>query len=262
MTHTGPLNQEKNGERSLPHSLPDSPSTNVDELQERISSLDRERISLRAQLADLQGNPPNTATTSVRTMPSIEPMDPEDRVFDPAVKLERLSGNRRFAVWLGRAGIDTLRVALGAIFLGFGALKLVPGVSPAEDISRRTVDRLTFGLVSGDAATFLVGLLEVTIGLCLVSGKFLRLGLALLMVAMIGVLSPLVLFTDDLFAGKYHAPTLLGQYVLKDFVLLAAAVVIIARELARFVDESEKGEPEEPDVGLATYLDEESNETV
>ncbi len=179
-----------------------------------------------------------------------EPLDPlftSDNTEYPLTRRAQLS------LWLGRVGIDSLRVALGAVFLVFGALKLVPGVSPAEDISRRTVDRLTFGLVSGDAASFLVGLLEVTIGLCLVSGKLLRFGLVLLIAAMVGVLSPLVLFTDDLFAGKYNAPTLLGQYVLKDVVLLAAAVVIIARELARFFDESEKSEPEAPDDVRANY---------
>lgn len=159
--------------------------------------------------------------------------DPIDRVFDPSAPVPPFTIKGQFAIWLGKVTIDTLRIFLGLIFLGFGLLKFFPEVSPAEDISRRTVDTLTFGLLSGDTAGFLVALVEVSIGFCLVTGLFQKFGLALLGMAMIGIMSPLVLFPEDLFAGKYHAPTLLGQYVLKDFVLLAAGLVIIARELGK-----------------------------
>jgi uncharacterized membrane protein YkgB len=45
---------------------------------------------------------------------------------------------------------------------------------------------------------------------------------------MVGILSPLVLFFPELFPG---APTLEGQYVLKDIVLVAAGLVVTARAL-------------------------------
>jgi putative oxidoreductase len=156
-----------------------------------------------------------------------------DPVFDPAREPVPGADERWFTVWLGRVSIDTLRISLGLVFLVFGLLKYIPEVSPAEDISRRTVDTLTFGLISGDAAGILVATVEVAIGVCLLTGKFLRFGLALLFVAMIGIMSPLVLFTDELFSGKYNAPTLLGQYVIKDIVLLAAGLVVVARELGK-----------------------------
>lgn len=138
----------------------------------------------------------------------------------------------RLIAWLGNISISTLRICLGLVFLLFGALKLFSGVSPAESISVRTVDKLTFGLVDGDAARLLVAVLEVSIGLLLISGRWLRLGLLLLAIAGVGILSPLFLFTSELFSGNHHAPTLLGQYVIKDVVLLAAGVVITARVLA------------------------------
>ncbi len=43
-----------------------------------------------------------------------------------------------------------------------------------------------------------------------------------------GVLAPLVLLTERLFSGPHHAPTLKGQYVLKDIILVAAGMVIVA----------------------------------
>ena len=138
----------------------------------------------------------------------------------------------RLIAWLGSISITSLRISLGVVFLLFGSLKLFDGVSPAESISVRTVDKLTFGLIDGDAARLLVAVLEVSIGLLLITGRWLRLGLLLLAIAAVGILSPLFLFTSELFSGKHHAPTLLGQYVIKDIVLVAAGVVITARVLA------------------------------
>ena len=126
------------------------------------------------------------------------------------------------ADWLARHSVTLLRVSLGLVFLGFGALKFVPGLSPAEDLAEQTVETLTLGLFPGGVGIGLVALLETAIGLCLVTGRLRRLGVALLGLAMVGALSPVVLFPDRLFAGPAHAPTLEGQYVLKDVVLLAA----------------------------------------
>jgi len=39
-------------------------------------------------------------------------------------------------------------------------------------------------------------------------------------------MSPLVLFPGELFSGPFYAPTLEGQYVLKDVVLISAGLVI------------------------------------
>jgi uncharacterized membrane protein YkgB len=126
---------------------------------------------------------------------------------------------------------DLLRFSLGLVFLLFGVLKFVPGLSPAEDIAVRAVTELTFGLMPAGVALFLVALVETTIGVSLLTGRCVRLGLALLGAAMIGILSPLVLFPSELFAGP--VPTLMGQYVIKDIVLLAAALVLAVRVFAR-----------------------------
>ena len=129
---------------------------------------------------------------------------------------------------LVRYSMPALRISLGLVFLGFGVLKFVPGLSPAEDLAQDTMGKLTFGIVPGGIGLVLVAALETAIGLCLVTGRHLRVGVALLGMAMIGVLSPIVLFPGELFAGPANAPTLEGQYVLKDLVLLAAALVVAA----------------------------------
>ncbi len=128
--------------------------------------------------------------------------------------------------WLVSHSISLLRLSLGLIFVFFGLLKFFPGVSPAEGLVKDTTDVLTLGLVPGSVSLVAIATLECTIGACLISGRYLRLAVYLLGLQMIGVLSPLVFFPGRLFDGRYHAPTLEGQYVLKDIILATSTAVI------------------------------------
>ncbi|MEA2243718.1 MAG: hypothetical protein QOD24_3274 [Solirubrobacteraceae bacterium] len=123
---------------------------------------------------------------------------------------------------------DALRVAFGAVFVGFGALKFFPGVSPAESLVIATTDKLTLGLVPGHAALVVIAALECFIGVCMLAGRWMRLAIWLLALQFVGILAPLVLLPARLFSGPHHAPTLEGQYVLKDVILVAAGMVIAA----------------------------------
>jgi uncharacterized membrane protein YphA (DoxX/SURF4 family) len=129
-----------------------------------------------------------------------------------------------------RYSITALRISLGAVLLGFGILKYFPGVSPAEGIVLATTHLLSLGLVPAvvpsGVAVALVGTLECAIGVLLLSGRWLRLAMVLLPIQLAGIISPAVLLPGRLFAGPHHMPTLEGQYVLKDVILVAAAMVI------------------------------------
>ena len=128
--------------------------------------------------------------------------------------------------WLVAHSIALLRVSLGLVFLAFGALKFFPGLSPIEGLATRTTTALTFGLVPPSAGLVMIAALEVTIGLCFVTGRYLRVGVWLMGAQMIGAMSPLVLFPGELFSGILHAPTLVAQYILKDVVLVAVGMVL------------------------------------
>jgi putative oxidoreductase len=140
---------------------------------------------------------------------------------------------RRLTTWLAWHSIGILRASVGLVFLGFGALKFVPGASPAEGLVARTLETLSFGILSGQAALLTTAVVECFIGITLVTGRLLRIGLVVMAGSLVGIMSPLVLFFSDLFPGT---PTLEAQYVLKDIVLVAAGLVIAARALgARLV---------------------------
>jgi uncharacterized membrane protein YphA (DoxX/SURF4 family) len=128
--------------------------------------------------------------------------------------------------WLVAHSITLLRVSLGLIFVAFGALKFFPGLSPIEGLATRTTTALTFGIVPPSVGLVMIAALEVTIGLCFVTGRYLRVGVWLMGAQMIGAMSPLVLFPGELFSGILHAPTLVAQYILKDVVLVAVGMVL------------------------------------
>lgn len=130
--------------------------------------------------------------------------------------------------WLVRHSIALLRIGLGGIFLWFGLLKFFPGISPIESLARRTMEVLTFGTIQGHRAMVVIAALECFIGLCFVTGRFLRVGVWLLAGQMLGAMSPLLLFPGELFSGPFNAPSLAGQYVIKDVVLIGAGLVIAA----------------------------------
>ncbi|MGH3979778.1 MAG: hypothetical protein ACRDRZ_12385 [Pseudonocardiaceae bacterium] len=112
------------------------------------------------------------------------------------------------------------------MIFGFGILKYFPGVSPAENLVLETNAMLTFGLLPGKVAMVLFATAECTIGLSLMIGRGLRVIRYLLVLWTLGILSPIVLLNRELFTGPYNAPTLEGQYVLKDVILLTASLVI------------------------------------
>lgn len=134
--------------------------------------------------------------------------------------------DRRITGWMARHGIGLTRLALGVVFLWFGALKLIPGWSPAEELASRTIQRLTFEVIAPGTALIILALWEMLIGLCLLTGRFLRVTLLLLWVQMLGTLTPLVLFPGETFRVIPFAPTLEGQYIIKNLVLIAAGIVV------------------------------------
>lgn len=128
--------------------------------------------------------------------------------------------------WMARYGILFLRLSLGVIFLWFGALKFFPGMSPAEDLAARTIAHLTFSYVSPSTAVFLLAVWECLIGIGLLFGLYLRATLLLLWVQMLGTITPLFFFPSELFLVFPIAPTLEGQYIFKNIVLVSAGLVI------------------------------------
>jgi uncharacterized membrane protein YkgB len=137
---------------------------------------------------------------------------------------ERL--DRRITEWMADHGVTFLRFALGIVFFWFGILKLFPGASPAEDLAARTIEALTLGVVQPQVALPVLAVWEMAIGIGLFINRWMRVTLLLLFVQMLGTITPLVLFPAETFTVFPLAPTLEGQYIIKNVVLVAAAIVL------------------------------------
>jgi uncharacterized membrane protein YphA (DoxX/SURF4 family) len=127
---------------------------------------------------------------------------------------------------MARYGIVLLRVSVGVVFFWFGILKFFPALSPAEDLAARTISTLTFGLIGPQISLPVLAAWEVLIGLGLITGLFMRATLLLLVVQMLGTITPLFLFPSETWTVFPIAPTLEGQYIIKNLVLVSAGIVI------------------------------------
>lgn len=137
--------------------------------------------------------------------------------------------DQAIATRLAATAVPMLRIGLAVVFVWFGALK-VAMLSPAADLVARTTDW------AFNPAWFvpLLGWWEIAIGLCLLDPLRLlggrawltRLGIALLALQIPGTFLPLVMVPDRCFDGSLFALTLEGQYIVKNLVLIAAAMAL------------------------------------
>ena len=134
----------------------------------------------------------------------------------------------RITSFLGRYSVSILRVCLGIVFFWFGFLKFFPGLSPAEELATFTIEKLTFGLIPPHVSIILLAIWETIIGVGSITGVFLRATLILLFVQMMGTMTPLLLFPAETFIRFPYAPTMEGQYILKNLVLISAGLVVAA----------------------------------
>jgi uncharacterized membrane protein YphA (DoxX/SURF4 family) len=133
--------------------------------------------------------------------------------------------DRSIAVFMGRFGVAALRVSLAIIFVWFGILKPL-GISPAQPLVERTVDWMP--MLNPEQWVAVIGWWEVVIGVAFLFRATTRLAIALLAVQMAGTLMPLVLLPGITFqpGGVPYAPSMEGQYIIKNLLIISAALVV------------------------------------
>lgn len=133
--------------------------------------------------------------------------------------------DKSIAVFMQRYGVVALRISLAVIFIWFGILKPL-GISAAQPLVERTVDWMP--LLSPEKWVSVIGWWEVVIGVAFLFRATTRLAIALLALQMIGTFMPLVLLPDVTFQpGRIaYAPTIEGQYIIKNLLIISAALVV------------------------------------
>jgi len=124
-----------------------------------------------------------------------------------------------------------LRLTLGFVYFFFGFLKFFPDLSPAELLGSQTLMRMSWYWLDASLALRILAVMECTIAI----GFLLQVGLrwvsVLFLIHMIGTFLPLFFLPELTFKFFPFAPTLEGQYILKNLVFLAAGWTILVPHL-------------------------------
>ncbi len=140
-----------------------------------------------------------------------------------SLNIDSLDG--RIASLMKKYGVRALQISLAVIFIWFGILKTV-GLSPAADLVLATVKWMPF--FTPEVWLKIIGWWEVIIGVSFLFHKTKRIAIALLAMQMAGTFLPLIILPDITFQpGRYpYAPTIEGQYIIKNLLIISAALVV------------------------------------
>ena len=117
------------------------------------------------------------------------------------------------------------RFSVFLIFFWFGILKAFQ-ISPAGPLAEALVGK-TVGMQFFDPLYVTLAVLECVIGILFLFPKFTRIVVPLLLAHMMIVCSPLVILPEYTWQ-QFLVPTLEGQYIIKNAVVVAVAIGIAA----------------------------------
>ena len=117
-----------------------------------------------------------------------------------------------------------VRIPLFIIFFWFGILKVLD-LSPATELIIDTVFWMPF--LQPETWTIIIGYWEMAIGLCFLNKKTTLIAVVLMFLQMTGTFLPLIILPDITFQNSNpFLPTLEGQYIIKNIIIITAALII------------------------------------
>jgi len=141
------------------------------------------------------------------------------------VKEAIVKADRRIVEVMNRYSVLLMRIGMAIVFIWFGALKPF-GVSPANELVASTITTMTWGVIAPSVFIPVLGWWEVAIGVCFLYRPLVRVALILLVIQLPGTMLPLVLLPEEAFTQIPYGLTLEGQYIIKNLVLIAGALVV------------------------------------
>ena len=126
--------------------------------------------------------------------------------------------------------LNILSLSISLVYCFFGLLKFFPSLSPAEDLAIRTIDMLSLGMIPERISIVLLAAMETGIGLMLILGWKRKAAIYLALGHMVCTFTPLFFFPDLAFAQPTYFPSLLGQYIGKNIIIVAALITLLRQE--------------------------------
>ena len=117
-----------------------------------------------------------------------------------------------------------IRIPIFIIFFWFGFLKIID-LSPAQQLVKDTVYWMPF--LSAESWTYVIGVWEVLIAICFLFKRTTLIAMVLLFLQMSGTFLPLLILPEITFQNSNpFLPTLEGQYIIKNIIIITAALMI------------------------------------
>ncbi|MBI1344426.1 MAG: hypothetical protein GC171_16005 [Terrimonas sp.] len=117
------------------------------------------------------------------------------------------------------------RIALATVFCWFGFLKVIR-YSPAEELVAHLHRVTLVHVIPIEQFLLMLGLFECLVGVLWLIPKATRLAFCLFMLQMITTFFPLIFLKGETWQNSF-ALTLTGQYIIKNFVLVASALTVL-----------------------------------
>lgn len=137
----------------------------------------------------------------------------------------------QFSKKMEKHSINLMRFALAIIYIWFGALKIL-GMSPAGELVEQTVYWF-----KPEIFVPILGICEVIIGSGLLIKRFIPYTIVLILLHMSATLFPIFILKTSCFEAFPYCPTLVGQYIIKNLVLIAGALVVAGNHNTKFKKE-------------------------
>lgn len=129
-------------------------------------------------------------------------------------------------------GCRFLAISIGLVYLWFGVLKFFPHLSPAEDLAKNTITLLTLGKIPPNVSIILLAIWETLIGIFMLTKLFRQPIIILALVHMLFTFTPLLFFPKESFTLPFVF-TLLGQYIFKNLIIIAALITLYYQSLLK-----------------------------
>jgi hypothetical protein len=120
-----------------------------------------------------------------------------------------------------------LRLSAGFVYFYFGFLKFFPDLSPAELIAAQSMMRLSLHWLDASTALWWLALMECTIGLSFLFNIGMRWVFFLFLIHQASTFIPLFILPELTFKIAPFAPTMEGQYIMKNLISVAAGWTVM-----------------------------------
>jgi len=176
-----------------------------------------------------------TTTLSTENAPKASTIEPAkvagaEKSSTPLAPIAALNKLADLVVEFARPlAVPGLRIALGVIYVWFGALKIA-GISPVDYLISAMVPFLP-----ADVAVTGMGYVEVVLGAALIVGFGARWVAAAMVLHLAGTFVVGVFHPEFVYDGNPFAATFAGEFIAKNLILIAALVVVATQAGAKKV---------------------------